>query len=60
MQKFHSKMTPRDLYTQFHLTEITYAKVCIIGQVKNFGFRVSVQNWSLEGKARNSNEGGKM
>ncbi len=29
MQKFHSKMTPRGLYTQFHLTEITYAKVCI-------------------------------
>ena len=28
MQKFHSKMTPRSLYTQFHLTEITYAKVC--------------------------------
>ncbi len=22
-------MTPRGLYTQFHLTEITYAKVCI-------------------------------
>ncbi len=30
MQKFHSKMTPRSLYTQFPLTEITYAKVCII------------------------------
>ncbi len=29
MQKFHSKMTPRSLYTQFPLTEITYAKVCI-------------------------------
>ncbi len=29
MQKFHSKMTPRSLYTQSHLTEITYAKVCI-------------------------------
>ncbi len=29
MQKFLSKMTPRGLYTQFHLTEITYAKVCI-------------------------------
>ncbi len=28
MQKFHSKMTPRSLYTQFPLTEITYAKVC--------------------------------
>ncbi len=23
-------MTPRSLYTQFHLTEITYAKGCII------------------------------
>ena len=32
MQKFHSKMTPRGLYTQFHLTEITYAKVCITAQ----------------------------
>ncbi len=30
MQKFHSKMTPRSLYTQFPLTEITYAKVCIL------------------------------
>ncbi len=30
MQKFHSKMTPRSLYTQFPLTEITYAKVCNI------------------------------
>ncbi len=28
MQKFHSKMTPHSLDTQFHLTEITYAKVC--------------------------------
>ncbi len=32
-QKFHSKMTPHGLYTQFHLTEITYAKVCISEQV---------------------------
>ncbi len=29
IQKFHSKMTPRSLYTQFPLTEITYTKVCI-------------------------------
>ncbi len=28
MQKFHSKMTPRSLYTQFPLTESTYTKVC--------------------------------
>ena len=29
MQKIHSKMTPHSLYTQFPLTEITYAKFCI-------------------------------
>ena len=40
MQKFHSKMTPRSLCTQFPLTEITYAKVCISHGMEKFRGRM--------------------
>ncbi len=47
-------MTPRSLYTQFHLTEITYAKVCTVETECIIGLGVCAQTAHMESYQYNS------